>query len=61
MEFKKATLKDTSDISNIVKIAMNHMVEENNPQWVNFDVIMDSIISYINNNQYYLVTVIHHL
>ena len=54
MEFKKATLNDTNDISNIIKIAMNHMVEENNPQWVNYDAIMQSIINYINNNQYYL-------
>lgn len=54
MEFKKATIKDTSEILNIVKIAMNHMKEENNPQWVDEDAIMNSIINYINNNQYYL-------
>ena len=31
------------------KIAMNHMKEENNPQWVDEDAIMNSIINYINN------------
>ena len=28
---------------------MNHMKEENNPQWVDEDAIMNSIINYINN------------
>ena len=54
MEYKKATLKDIDNISEIIKIAINHMKEENNPQWVYHDLVLQSIINYINNNQYYL-------
>lgn len=57
MEIKKARLEDINELVNIYLIAQKHMIAEGNiNQWnQNEDVFKESIINYINNDNFYIV------
>jgi predicted acetyltransferase len=55
MEFIKATLNDLEDIRNIIVLAIKHMKEENNNQWYDENIILNTTMKSINNNTHYLV------
>ena len=55
MEFIKATINDKEDLKNIIILAINHMKEENNNQWYDADIILNTTMKSVVNNTHYIV------